>query len=147
MIQWWYRYSDSYIAGIWSRYAVVILQFMKPTLPPLTQGLLIPNQLSHSVIVMWQASSGSYCWISCRGNNKHVYISEEQSGRVRIAGKDANQCLAPRQGSVLSPAFWSTYLDGIVAGLWVGAFAYVDDLVCLDPVSYTHLTLPTKRIV
>ena len=30
---------------------------------------------------------------------------------------------------------------------WVRSFSYWDVLRLMDPVSYTHLTLPTKRIV
>ena len=51
-----------------------------------------------------------------------------------------------RQGSVLSPALWCVYLDDLikklrdlklgvhVAGVWMGATGYADDLVLLAPV-------------
>ena len=50
-----------------------------------------------------------------------------------------------RQGSVLSPALWCVYLDDLlvelrklklgcyVEGVWLGACAYADDLLCMAP--------------
>ena len=65
-----------------------------------------------------------------------AYIYEEQSGCVRMAGQVSEEFTmtnGTRQGSVLSPALWCIYLDGLleelrrkklgyhVAGLWMGA--------------------------
>ena len=76
------------------------------------------------------------------------YVYEEQTGCVRLAGEDSELFTltnGTRQGSVLSPALWCIYLDGLlielrnkklgcyVAGLWMGACAYADDLICLAP--------------
>ena len=76
------------------------------------------------------------------------FIYEEQSGCVRLAGVDSDPFTltnGTRQGSVISPALWCIYLDGLlwelrkrklgcfVRGLWMGACAYADDLLCLAP--------------
>ena len=77
-----------------------------------------------------------------------AFVYEEQSGCVRLDGEDSESFTltnGTRQGSVLSPALWCIYLDGLlielrkkklgchVAGLWMGACAYADDLLCLAP--------------
>ena len=61
-----------------------------------------------------------------------------------------------KQGGIISPILFCIYIDDLMRGLanlgvgcyigdcYVGALAYADDIVS---VSYTHLTLPTKRIV
>ena len=78
-----------------------------------------------------------------------IFAYEEQKGWVRLAGKNSNTFSienATRQGSILSPyLFSSCYLDDLlvklrkiglgcyVAGVWVGASAYADDLALLAP--------------
>ena len=87
------------------------------------------------------------------------FIYEEQSGCVRLVGESSEPFSlknGTRQGSVLSPALWCIYLDGLleelrrkklgcyVAGLWMGACAYADDLLCLAP---TRLVLQQMMAV
>ena len=78
-----------------------------------------------------------------------IFAYEEQKGWVRLAGRNSNTFSiknATRQGSILSPyLFSSCYLDDLivkmrklglvchVAGVWVGASAYADDLALLAP--------------
>ena len=78
-----------------------------------------------------------------------IYAYEEQKGWVRLADKNSEAFSirnATRQGSVLSPyLFSSCYLDDLlvklrglrigchVAGMWMGATAYADDLALLAP--------------
>ena len=67
---------------------------------------------------------------------------------MRLVGVDSEPFTLTngnRQGSVLSPVLWCIYLDGLlwelrkrklgcyVGGLWTGACAYADDLLCLAP--------------
>ena len=66
-------------------------------------------------------------------------LSGRRSGIFRITN-------GTRQGSVLSPALWCVYLDDLirklrdlklgcyVAGVWMGATGYADDLLLLAPV-------------
>ena len=83
-----------------------------------------------------------------------IYAYEEQNGSVKLGSKTSDQFTltnGTRQGSVLSPYLFSAcYLDGLlvklralgygcyVAGVWIGAMAYADDLVLLAP-SYRDL--------
>ena len=78
-----------------------------------------------------------------------IFAYEEQTGCVRLGNKTSDPFMitnGTRQGSVLSPYFFSAcYLDGLivrlrklghgckVAGVWIGALAYADDLVLLAP--------------
>ena len=77
-----------------------------------------------------------------------VFICEEQAGWVKLAGKrssDFRLTNGTRQGSVLSPVLFSVYLDWLlvelrkkqlgctIAGCWVGALGYADDLILLSP--------------
>ena len=67
-----------------------------------------------------------------------------------------------RQGGVLSPYLFALYIDSVldviklhglgcyIKAVCVSVFLYADDILllapslsCLEPVSYTHLTLPT----
>ena len=69
-----------------------------------------------------------------------------------------------KQGSISSPILWSCYINKLIlklralkigcqiGGEFLGILVYADDIFLLSasqmgPVSYTHLTLPTKRIV
>ena len=76
-------------------------------------------------------------------------VYEEQTGHVKVAGRRSGTFKitnGTRQGSVLSPALWCVYLDNLiqklrnlklgahVAGVWMGATAYADDLLLLAPV-------------
>ena len=78
-----------------------------------------------------------------------IFMYEEQTGNVRLAGEKSDSFQisnGTRQGSVLSPALWSVYLDDLikqlrslklgvhVGGIWLGATAYADDLLLLAPV-------------
>ena len=75
-----------------------------------------------------------------------IFMYEEQTGNVKLAGERSNGFQisnGTRQGSVLSPALWSVYLDDLikqlrslklgvhVGGVWLGAIAYADDLLLL----------------
>ena len=82
-----------------------------------------------------------------------IFAYEEQKGWVRLNSRNSDTFSiknATRQGSVLSPyIFSSCYLDDLivklrslklgchVAGVWVGASAYADDLALLAPDRYT----------
>jgi len=49
------------------------------------------------------------------------FIYEEQSGCVRLVGESSEPISltnGTRQGSVLSPALWCIYLDGLLEELW-----------------------------
>ena len=77
-----------------------------------------------------------------------IFSYTEQSGFVRVAGRHSSSFRlqnGTRQGAVASPALWAVYVDDMlielrrqglgcyVAGVWVGAFLYVDDLALLAP--------------
>jgi hypothetical protein len=77
-----------------------------------------------------------------------IYTYTEQSGFVRLAGRTSSSFRlsnGTRQGAAASPALWAIYVDGLlaelrrrglgchVAGVWMGAFLYVDDLALLAP--------------
>ena len=78
-----------------------------------------------------------------------AYAYEEQIGWVRLGGRNSDTFTiknATRQGSVLSPyLFSSCYLDDLlvelrkrrlgchVAGIWMGATGFADDLALLSP--------------
>ena len=77
-----------------------------------------------------------------------LWVYQEQSGCVKLGGRRSETFTltnGTRQGSVLSPALWCIYLDDLlvelrslklgcyVAGVWVGACAYADDLLCMAP--------------
>lgn len=81
-----------------------------------------------------------------------AFMYMEQRGFVRLAGrKSASFRLTngTRQGAAASPALWSAYVDGLlqelrrrglgcyVAGMWMGAFCYVDDLSLIAPTRQT----------
>ena len=77
-----------------------------------------------------------------------LWVYEEQSGCVNLGGQKSQTFTltnGTRQGSVLSPDLWCVYLDDLlvelrtlklgcyVEGVWVGACAYADDLLCMAP--------------
>ena len=77
-----------------------------------------------------------------------LWVYEEQSGCVKLGGRKSETFTirnGTRQGCVLSPALWCVYLDDLlvelrnlklgcyVEGVWVGACAYADDLLCMAP--------------
>ena len=77
-----------------------------------------------------------------------IYIYEEQVGCVKLGGKRSSYFKltnGTRQGSVLSPVFFSVYLDDLlkelrrlelgchIGGYWYGGLGYADDLILLAP--------------
>ena len=77
-----------------------------------------------------------------------VFSYTEQAGFVRAAGRRSSSFRlrnGTRQGAVASPALWAVYIDDLlvelrkkglgcyVAGVWMGAVLYVDDLALLAP--------------
>ena len=77
-----------------------------------------------------------------------LWVYQEQTGCVKLAGRKSPTFTltnGTRQGSVLSPALWCVYIDDLlkelrslklgcyVGGVWMGACAYADDLLCLAP--------------
>ena len=77
-----------------------------------------------------------------------IYIYEEQTGWVKLAGKRSSSFKltnGTRQGSVLSPVLFSVYLDDLlkelrnlqlgchIGGCWFGGCGYADDLILLAP--------------
>ena len=73
----------------------------------------------------------------------------KKTGQVKLEGRRSGSFKisnGTRQGSVLSPALWSVYIDDLikklrslklgvhVGGVWMGATAYADDLLLLAPV-------------
>ena len=77
-----------------------------------------------------------------------VHIYEEQSAWVKLVDKRSSSfgiLNGTRQGSVLSPAIFAVYLDGLyeqlrklgvgchIGGWWYGATCFADDLVLLAP--------------
>ena len=77
-----------------------------------------------------------------------LLVYEEQTGYVKLREKRSQTFSltnGTRQGSLLSPALWCIYLDDIlvelkslklgcyVGGVWVGACACADDLLCMAP--------------
>ena len=78
-----------------------------------------------------------------------IFMYEEQTGCVKLAGKKSSTFRitnGTRQGSVLSPALFSVYLDDLlqelrdlglgchIGGWWMGACGYADDLILMAPV-------------
>ena len=78
-----------------------------------------------------------------------IYMYEEQTGFVKLGGNKSNSFRitnGTRQGSVLSPAIFSVYLDDLlkelrekglgchIGGWWFGACGFADDLILLAPV-------------
>ena len=77
-----------------------------------------------------------------------IYAYQEQKGWVRVSGKNSaafSITNGVKQGGVLSPFWFSLYLDELlqklrrsgigcsIAGIWVGAICYADDLALLAP--------------
>ena len=77
-----------------------------------------------------------------------IFAYQEQHGWVRVAGANSDSFTiknGTRQGSVLSPALFSCYMDELlqrlrrlnlgcsVAGVWMGASTYADDVFLLSP--------------
>ena len=77
-----------------------------------------------------------------------IFVYEEQVCWVKLGGKKSSPFRVTngtRQGSVLSPVFFSVYLDDLlmelrklqlgchIGGLWYGASGYADDLILLAP--------------
>ena len=94
---------------------------------------------------LFQKLSGKLPYIVVRAL---LWVYEEQTGCVKLGGKRSQPFTltnGTRQGSVLSPALWCVYLDDLlvelrslklgcyVGGVWVGACAYADDLLCMAP--------------
>ena len=78
-----------------------------------------------------------------------IFMYEEQTGCVKLGGQSSSSFRitnGTRQGSVLSPALFSVYLDDLIqllrklglgchiGGWWMGACGYADDLILLAPV-------------
>ena len=78
-----------------------------------------------------------------------IFMYEEQTGCVKLSGKKSDSFRisnGTRQGSVLSPALFSVYLDDLIkelreqglgchiGGWWMGACGFADDLILLAPV-------------
>ena len=77
-----------------------------------------------------------------------IFTYVQQAGFVRLGGRRSSSFSltnGTRQGAVASPALWAVYVDGLllklrgmglgsfVAGVWMGALLYVDDLALLAP--------------
>ena len=77
-----------------------------------------------------------------------AFMYEEQSGFIRLRGRRSapfKLSNGTREGGVASPSLWAVYADGLlkelrrsglgchVAGVWMGAFLYVDNLALLAP--------------
>ena len=77
-----------------------------------------------------------------------LWVYQEQTGCVKLAGRKSHPFTltnGTRQGSVLSPALGCVYIDDLlnelrslkmgcyVGGVWMGACAYADDLLCMAP--------------
>ena len=77
-----------------------------------------------------------------------IYVYEEQKGSVRLGSQfsmNFSITNGTRQGSVLSPALFSAYLDDLlkslrskglgchIGGIWMGAAGYADDLLLMAP--------------
>ena len=77
-----------------------------------------------------------------------VFMYQEQSGFIQLRGrrsKSFHLTNGMREGAAASPVLWAVYADGLlvllrkrglgchVAGVWMGAFLYADDLSLLAP--------------
>jgi hypothetical protein len=77
-----------------------------------------------------------------------AFMYEEQTGFIRLRSRRSapfSLSNGTREGAAASPSLWAVYADGLlkelrrrglgchVAGVWMGAFLYVDDLALLAP--------------
>ena len=92
----------------------------------------------------------------CECPSKFINLVKELHDKMQVhvaqentSSRNLQSPVDVKQGSVLAPTPFSLYRTAMLEVAFddVGEDIFIQTRINADPVSYTHLTLPTKRIV